>query len=73
MRIIDCKYCFFKGDKMRLGLGLYNHQLNDDYYSFAEQTGCTDLIIHLVTYYNNEIVSASSNSENYRNVEKDEK
>ena len=36
---------------MKLGLGLYRHMLNDDYYSFAVQVGCTHVIIHLVDYF----------------------
>jgi len=37
---------------MKLGLGLYRHMLNDDYYTFAAQVGCTHLVIHLVDYFN---------------------
>ena len=36
---------------MKLGLGLYRHMLNDEYYSFAVQAGCTHVIIHLVDYF----------------------
>ena len=36
---------------MKLGLGLYRHMLNDAYYSFAVQTGCTHVIVHLVDYF----------------------
>ena len=36
---------------MKLGLGLYRHMLNDDYYSFAVQAGCTHVIVHLVDYF----------------------
>ncbi|MDR3793336.1 MAG: mannonate dehydratase [Terracidiphilus sp.] len=36
---------------MKLGLGLYRHMLNDDYYSFAAQAGCTHVIAHLVDYF----------------------
>lgn len=36
---------------MKLGLGLYRHMLNEDYYSFAVQTGCTHVIAHLVDYF----------------------
>lgn len=38
---------------MRLGLGLYRHMLTPDYYAFARQAGCTDVVIHLVDYFNN--------------------
>lgn len=37
---------------MKLGLGLYRHQLNDEHYRFAAQAGCTELVIHLVDYFN---------------------
>jgi len=36
---------------MKLGLGLYRHQLNEENYRFAKQCGCTHLIIHLVDYF----------------------
>ena len=36
---------------MKLGLGLYRHMLNDEYYSFAVQAGCTHVIAHLVDYF----------------------
>jgi mannonate dehydratase len=36
---------------MKLGLGLYRHQLNADHYHFARQCGCTHLVIHLVDYF----------------------
>jgi mannonate dehydratase len=36
---------------MRLGLGLYRHQLNREHYRFAKQCGCTHLVIHLVDYF----------------------
>jgi len=36
---------------MKLGLGLYRHQLNREHYDFAKQCGCTHLIIHLVDYF----------------------
>ncbi len=37
---------------MKLGLGLYRHQLNDEHFRFAAQAGCTALVIHLVDYFN---------------------
>lgn len=37
--------------EMKLGLGLYRHMLNPDYYAFAAQAGCTHLIVHLVDYF----------------------
>ena len=36
---------------MKLGLGLYRHQLNIDHYRFARQCGCTHLVVHLVDYF----------------------
>ncbi|HEY4416892.1 MAG TPA: mannonate dehydratase [Verrucomicrobiae bacterium] len=36
---------------MKLGLGLYRHQLNTEHYRFAKQCGCTHLVIHLVDYF----------------------
>jgi mannonate dehydratase len=36
---------------VKLGLGLYRHQLNDEHYRFARQCGCTHLVIHLVDYF----------------------
>lgn len=36
---------------MKLGLGLYRHQLNQEHYRFARQSGCTHLVIHLVDYF----------------------
>lgn len=36
---------------MKLGLGLYRHQLDRDHYRFARQCGCTHLVIHLVDYF----------------------
>jgi mannonate dehydratase len=36
---------------MKLGLGLYRHMLNDEYYAFAVQAGCTHVIIHLIDYF----------------------
>lgn len=43
---------------MKLGLGLYRHQLNAEHYRFARQCGCTHLVIHLVDYFR----SSRSNS-----------
>jgi mannonate dehydratase len=36
---------------MKLGLGLYRHQLDQEHYRFARQCGCTHLVIHLVDYF----------------------
>lgn len=36
---------------MKLGLGLYRHQLNEEHYRFAKQCGCTRIVAHLVDYF----------------------
>lgn len=36
---------------MKLGLGLYRHQLDRGHFQFAKQCGCTHLVIHLVDYF----------------------
>lgn len=36
---------------MKLGLGLYRHQLDEAHFRFARQCGCTHLVIHLVDYF----------------------
>jgi mannonate dehydratase len=36
---------------VKLGLGLYRHQLDAEHYRFAKQCGCTHLVIHLVDYF----------------------
>ncbi len=36
---------------VKLGLGLYRHQLNAEHYRFARQCGCSHLVIHLVDYF----------------------
>jgi hypothetical protein len=36
---------------LKLGLGLYRHQLNAEHYRFARQCGCSHLVIHLVDYF----------------------
>jgi mannonate dehydratase len=43
---------------MKLGLGLYRHQLDLEHFAFARQSGCTHLVIHLVDYFR----SSRSNS-----------
>ena len=39
---------------MKIGLGLYRHMLTRDYYDFARQAGCTDVVVHLVDYFKKE-------------------
>lgn len=36
---------------MKLGFGLYRHQLDADHFRFARQCGATHLVIHLVDYF----------------------
>lgn len=36
---------------MKLGIGLYRHMLNEEYYAFAVQAGCTHIVAHLVDYF----------------------
>ena len=36
---------------MKLGLGLYRHQLNAEHYRFAQQCGCTHIVAHCVDYF----------------------
>ncbi|MBI5688378.1 MAG: mannonate dehydratase [Verrucomicrobia bacterium] len=36
---------------MKLGLGLYRHQLNAEHYLFAKQCGCSHIVAHLVDYF----------------------
>ncbi|MFA6844186.1 MAG: mannonate dehydratase [Sphaerochaetaceae bacterium] len=50
---------------MKLGLGLYKHQLTPENFAFARQAGCTHLIVHLANYYEKEIVTATNEHNNY--------
>ncbi|MCC5846749.1 MAG: mannonate dehydratase [Verrucomicrobia bacterium] len=36
---------------MKLGFGLYRHQLNEAHYRFARQCGATHVVVHLVDYF----------------------
>jgi mannonate dehydratase len=36
---------------MKLGFGLYRHQLNADHFRFARQCGATHLVVHWVDYF----------------------
>jgi mannonate dehydratase len=36
---------------MKLGLGLYRHQLNEEHYRFAQQCGCSHIVAHWVDYF----------------------
>lgn len=36
---------------MKLGIGLYQHQLNEEHFRFARQCGCTHIVAHLVDYF----------------------
>ena len=46
---------------MKLGIGLYRHMLNEDYYAFAVQAGCTHVIAHLVDYFKGGTSNPSNN------------
>ncbi len=37
--------------QMRLGLGLYYHQLDEEHFRFARQCGCTHIVVHMVDYF----------------------
>ena len=37
---------------MKVGLGLYRHMLTPEYFAFARQAGCTDVVVHMVDYFN---------------------
>ncbi len=37
---------------MKLGLGLYRHQLDEEHLRFVRQCGCTHVVAHLVDYFN---------------------
>jgi mannonate dehydratase len=36
---------------MKLGLGLYRHQLDQTHFQFAKQCGCSHVVVHLVDYF----------------------
>lgn len=36
---------------MKLGIGLYRHQLDESHFAFARQCGCTHVVAHLVDYF----------------------
>lgn len=39
------------GGDLKLGFGLYRHQLNGEHYDFARQCGATHLVVHLCDYF----------------------
>lgn len=51
--------------KIKLGIGLYRHMLNDQHFAFARQCGCTHIIVHLADYYSGQIVTATDDKTNY--------
>ncbi len=57
---------------MHIGLGLYRHMLNAEYFSFAQQIGCSHLIIHLADYYSHQVVTATDEKHNYGESRKDD-
>jgi mannonate dehydratase len=46
---------------MKLGLGLYRHMLKQEYYDFARQAGCTDVVVHLTDYFREGSTNARNN------------
>ncbi|MBN2105331.1 hypothetical protein JW835_14935 [bacterium] len=41
---------------MKIGFGLYHHQLTDENFQFARQCGATHLVVHLVDYFHGQDV-----------------
>ena len=65
---------------MKLGFGLYRHQLNNEHYKFARQCGATHVVVHLCDYFNtdskdqseaNQPVGDSSDGWGFSNGEND--
>jgi mannonate dehydratase len=46
---------------VKIGLGLYRHMLTREYYDFARQAGCTDVVVHLVDYFNKGTTNPAGN------------
>ncbi len=46
---------------MKIGLGLYRHMLTEDYFSFARQAGCTDIVVHLTDYFRGDTAEVRDN------------
>jgi mannonate dehydratase len=46
---------------MKIGLGLYRHMLTPEYFSFARQAGCTDIVVHLTDYFRGETPDVRNN------------
>jgi mannonate dehydratase len=46
---------------MKIGLGLYRHMLTPEYFSFARQAGCTDVVVHLTDYFRGETTDVRNN------------
>jgi mannonate dehydratase len=46
---------------MKIGLGLYRHMLTQEYYDFARQAGCTDVVVHLTDYFREGRTNARDN------------
>jgi mannonate dehydratase len=46
---------------MKIGLGLYRHMLTQEYYDFAQQAGCTDVVVHLTDYFREGKTNARDN------------
>lgn len=48
---------------MKLGIGLYRHQLTPDNLAYAKQLGCTHLVVHMVDYFNKGAQDGGSDSQ----------
>lgn len=48
---------------MKLGIGLYRHQLTPDNLAYAKQLGCTHLVVHMVDYFNKGVQDGGSDSQ----------
>jgi hypothetical protein len=55
---------------MKIGLGLYRHMLTQEYYDFARQAGCTDVVVHLTDYFReaNECTRQSADGRQIRSL-----
>jgi mannonate dehydratase len=49
---------------MRIGLGLYRHTLTGNCYDFTRQAGCTHVVVHLASYFNQDSSNPRNNQPN---------
>lgn len=59
---------------MKLGIGLYRHMLNPEHFRFAKQLGCSEVIVHLASYYSEKkgVVTATDDRNNYGDCDADD-